>query len=379
MRTLRSAAPLAKTAAQELLLALACGESLPGEADPRWSEALLLAERHGIAPLLHEQLQKQSIPGSVRAQLRVARIAELAREERREKSLVRALHALEREAGGPLIPVLLLKGASSARTLYASGELRPRVDLDLLVLPVQRQLAVERLQALGYVQHAATRGTGEDDADWHELTLVDPVDPAQHLDLHFALSQPERHGLCGERLVAAGMPAPALGAAARILPAEEAALVCAYSIALHELTSPLVVLCDLARLLARCDLHRLVAFAREVRLVRSLHVSVSLLAQLGRRAGNEGRESGLPRATFLLCGAPVSPSQLEQLLDLLGLASVTRLILDAAAAGYDLSRAPPSRAQQLIRKTLFIDRPVDALRFATRHLKRRLRRMASQR
>ena len=368
MRTRRACPLLAKTAVQELLLALARGESLPDESDPRWGEALLLAERHGIAPLLHEQLQQRTAPETVRARLRIARIAELAREERREKALSRVLRALEGEEGGPLIPVLLLKGASSARTIYASGELRPRVDLDLLVLPMHRTRAVERLQARGYVQHAATRGTGEDRPDWHELTLIDPIDPLQHIDLHVALSQAPRQRLDGVQLFAASRPETALGAAARILMPEEAALVCAYSIALHELTSPLVILCDLARLLSACDPSRLSARAHEVQLVRALYVSISLLAQLGPVT------AGVESERFSLCAARVERARLQQLLDASRLSLPVRRLLDASASGYDLSRAPLSRARQLLRKALFIDRALDVARFAAGHALRRLRR-----
>ena len=179
--------------------------SLRGDLPDDLEEALGLAVRHGIAPLLHEAVQAGGLPWlpeTIRRGLREARIAELSLEEKRARALTRVLAALAAE---PLLPVLLIKGAASARTIYPAPELRPRSDLDLLIAPADRTRALAMLRSRGYRQHAKTRGTREDDADWHESTLVDPLDLAQELDHHFALAQPQRHRHLPERLRAAGV------------------------------------------------------------------------------------------------------------------------------------------------------------------------------
>jgi len=388
--------------AHALLLALVRGEAPPEGSDAAWAQALRLAERHGIAPLLHERSLERApadesalrdfsqahglpdlsrddhapgeLPEPARALLRAARISELGLESKREQALRRALEAL---ADGPEpLPVLLIKGAASARTLYASPELRPRGDLDLLVAPAQRERALGRLFARGYAQHETTRGTAEDDPDWHELTLLDPRDRTQQIDLHFALSQPERHRLDAARLFEESRPVPApptgeapLPGDPRLLGPEAAALVCIYSLAVHELTSPLVVLCDLARLLPICELEKLLAMAHDARLTRPLYVAAALLAQLGPRSLR-----GLPCAPYSLCGAPIDPTRLAALLEGAGLPLAVRAALRAAAFGYDLSRAPLARPHQLALKALLIDRPLDLARFAAAHALRSLRR-----
>jgi len=376
---------------QELLLALVRGESgrdawCTNDCGELWLQALGLAERHGVAPLLHAQAQAGALPWLpelARRELRAARIAELSLEEKRARALEAVLRILSGSGAERCIPVLLLKGAASARTLYAQPELRPRSDLDLLIAPDDRAEALARLEAQGYAQHAMTRGTREDQPGWHERTLVHPASPGQQLDLHFALAQAQRHRLDARALLAASVREPALGAAARLLPPAEATLVCAHSLAVHELAAPLITLCDLARLLVRCDPERLARLAREVRLGRALFVSLALLERLSSRparaeAGVDGadakqgaqedRASHPAAAAVSLCGATVERAQLEALAQRLALSAPIERLLHGAAAGFDLSRRRLPRAHQLWRKALFIDRPGDAARFAARHL-----------
>ena len=436
--------------AQALLLAWVRGEAAPaawaGASEEQ--DALALAEVHGLAPLLHEEAQqgRLALPELIRKELRGIRIAELAREEKRARALDRALAALggetsragavdaagagaaaagageetsspalgespawetstaleEPRAALPPLRVLLLKGAASARTLYAAPELRPRSDLDLLVAPPDRAEALARLERAGYTQHGKTRGTREDEPDWHERTLVDPRDRTQQLDLHFALAQPARHRLDAERLFAAAVREPALGAAARVLPAEEAALVCVHALAVHELSAPLISLGDLAGLLARIDVARLLALAGEVRLRRALFVACALLEQLGttplaaspRRHGLDAAHAprsplaAAPTAPeprvqtrgagasggFSFCGQRVERDRLDELLAGCALSPLVQGLLRREAAGYDLARHALARPRQLWRKALFIDRPGDAARFAGGHALQGLRR-----
>ena len=412
------ASGLARTAAERLLVAMLRGDE-PRASQPRapapgmlragvndwdanqsvreepdgslFGEAIALARAHGVAPLLHEQLQRGGlawVPEEARRGLRALRLAELAREVKREKLLQAALRALGGARAEP-VTVLLLKGAASARTLYPSGELRPRGDLDLLVAPADRARSLEALARAGFVQHAKTRGTREDEAGWHERTLIHPehgeAGAPEQLDLHFALAQPERHRLDARRLFAESAPLPhqpdaaaevTPGLALRVLRPEAAALVCAWSIALHELAVPLIGLADLARLLARAEPPRLAGLAGEVHLRRALYVSLRLLARLGPPAFPSkifaaALSRVAPCAPFALAGAPVEPARLALLLEALPLSTPSRRALDAAAGGYDLARAPLSRVRQLWRKALFIDRPQDAARFALRHARSR--------
>jgi hypothetical protein len=366
--------PPKRTPAQALLLDLLHADGLHStpfspNAEPVWREALQLADAHGLAPLLHEQSQQgalKELPELARRELRAARIAELAREEKRSRAQRNALRILAGDDAKPPMTTLLLKGAASARTIYPAPELRPRSDLDLLVSPLDRREALTRLFSRGYAQHEKTRGTREDEPGWHEKTLVDP-ETGEQIDLHFALSQASRHRLDAPRLFAASVREPALGAGARLLPPEEAALVCVHSLVIHELSSPLIALCDLARLLAKAEPLALVRQAIDVRLGRGLVLGVQLLLSLKpQRAG-----------PFSVGGAVVEPASLALLAAKVPLRPGVRALLLAAARRYDLERRPAARLGQLWRKALFIDRSRDVARFAFGHALQSLRRRAA--
>ena len=355
-------------ASQQLFLQLVRGrpgpQGWPAEDAADWGGALTLLLAHGVAPLLHAWALKEvsALPPAVIKHLHRIRAAELLVETRREAALQRALAALAGKDASPL-PVLLLKGAASARTLYAAPELRPRGDLDLLVSPVRFAEALARFDSAGYRHHPKVRGTAEEESGWHERTLIDPVDPSCVLDLHQELLQTGRQGLLAGGLLERSLPAPGLGGRARLCSAEDALLSCVVSLGAHELRSPLVVACDLALLVGRCDLAMVARRAAEARIERMLLLALRWL----------GWAAGEPTKAAALCGLPVDHHHLAALAEALRLSSPLRAALGAVAARYDVQRQPLSRAEQLVRKGLLIDRPWDAVRFAARTLQRALR------
>lgn len=326
-----------------MLLALLRGGVAPGEADPRWPETLALAERHGIAPLLHETAR--GVPPGPLASLRRARARALQDELRLRAGLLRAL-ARVGEA-------VVLKGAAYSVELYPQPELRPRGDIDLLVPPARLEEAARALSA--YRWHPAAR-QHEERAGWHERTLEDPIDPSVVIDLHRGFSQPERTRLDAPALCARSLPEPRLGPLARVLEPTDALLAHAANLGTHELRVPLIALCDLARLWPRADAVLLLERAEEARLCGALYASLALLQQLA------------PAGAF--GGARFDPVSLRELLARVRrrVPSLSgRLALPWVAARYDLGRGTLSRAEQLARKALFIDRPLDRLRFAFAH------------
>lgn len=85
------------------------------------------------------------------------------------------------EAAG--IPSILLKGAAIATWLYGAGEVRPYLDVDLLVPPSQFERAKEVLAELGY-QHRL-RGADPAEINTREQELLGPQDIC--IDLHYGL------------------------------------------------------------------------------------------------------------------------------------------------------------------------------------------------
>lgn len=105
-----------------------------------------------IAPLLDFGVGEASVPESARQTWATARRGTLFRAllaQDEEASVLRAL----RDAG---VPLVVLKGAVLAETVYPAFGLRPMGDLDLLVWPRDAPLARATLRAIGF--EAVPRG-----------------------------------------------------------------------------------------------------------------------------------------------------------------------------------------------------------------------------
>lgn len=201
----------------------------PG-AMPDESVLLATARAEGVLALCHHQLRRSPAWAQAPESLRVALTRHagqaVAVEMMRAVELREALEALARQE----LPVLLLKGAALAYTLYPEPHLRSRCDTDLL-LPSrdEAERAWRVLQTLGYQRPGAVRG----DLISHELCCY----KAGHgglshaLDVHWRWSNA---ALFAERLTfaelaAADVPVPALGPRARSLgPAHALLLACVH-------------------------------------------------------------------------------------------------------------------------------------------------------
>lgn len=318
----------------ELLVALLRNDAPPpGDADPRWPEALALAARHGIAPLLHATVQ--GLPPGATAGLRRERTTALRESLWREPGLRRALEALP--------DAVVLKGAAWASELYESPELRPCADIDLLH-PTARDLP-----SYAWHPHPGVRAQ-EARPGWHERTFIDPRDPRVVIDLHTAFSQRERTAVDVAELCARARPGR-LGF--RVLDPDDAVLAQALSLATHELRSPLIAVVDFARLWRRCNPAIVRARAQQYRVCGALWAALRLLSRCAGDAGQFG-------------GVAVEPALRVEL------GFFARLMLRWTVSRYDLSRRQPGRVEQLLRKTFFIDRPRDRVRFALAEARRRV-------
>lgn len=115
-----------------------------------WPALVELAVREGTAPLLHSHLQRLGLLDRLPTVGR-RRLAEVARGVWAANAVLarhwgEATEAL-RQAG---VDTLTLKGMALANIVYAEPALRPMADLDLLVRPADRAVAVPTLRALGY-------------------------------------------------------------------------------------------------------------------------------------------------------------------------------------------------------------------------------------
>jgi hypothetical protein len=115
-----------------------------------WRLLATTARREGVAPLLYHALREAGwpadVPTDVQADLRHAYYTTTAVNLLVYRELSRILTALHP------IPIVVLKGAALAVTLYPSIGLRPMGDLDLLVPEERLAETVACLKALGYVE-----------------------------------------------------------------------------------------------------------------------------------------------------------------------------------------------------------------------------------
>jgi hypothetical protein len=127
---------------------LARSEAAIGALTPDdWDRVSTLAASQGVGPVLQRRLGRQGlVPAASTARLRDASRASAARNLLLIADLGRILRAMR--AGG--IPVIPLKGAFLAESVYGDIALRPMADLDLLVKPADLPRAIDTLRQLGY-------------------------------------------------------------------------------------------------------------------------------------------------------------------------------------------------------------------------------------
>ena len=114
-----------------------------------WTE---LAKREGLAPLLYYTQESSGWPLLVPVQEREALREEYLKAGGSNllvyRELARVLSAFQ--VAVPLAPLVLLKGAALATTLYPEFGLRPMTDIDMLLPREHLEEAVDTLRTLGY-------------------------------------------------------------------------------------------------------------------------------------------------------------------------------------------------------------------------------------
>jgi hypothetical protein len=134
---------------------------------------------------------KPRVPAAVQANLRQAYYAATVRNFLIYRELSRILTALNTQYPipntQPPIPVILLKGAALAATLYPSIGLRTMGDLDLLVPQDRLVEAVACLKALGYVEPYPEMAAGLNALVGHHVHLRSSQNIPLAVELHWTL------------------------------------------------------------------------------------------------------------------------------------------------------------------------------------------------
>ncbi len=253
-----------------------------------WGQVVARALRLGMAPLLYRRLQPYSthLPAAVLAGLEQAYWATAVANTCR-------LAELQRIVGGMAaaqVPVILLKGAILAETIYPDVGTRPMGDLDLLIPPAQVEVAEAVLEQLGYTTPAVD-SLGHSRAFLKcyggELTFYSHEGTGTGLDLHWRLIHHEGFRdiltIDSQALWLRACPVPSLAGAAWQLSVEDTLLYLALHLAVHHRLSDLRMFLDVDQLIRASAAIRwpeVVARATEWRVRHVVYMTLMLCRQL---------------------------------------------------------------------------------------------------
>lgn len=171
--------------ALSLLAALATGSSHRALGEGDWSRVADVAIAERLAPLVYwKQKSNPSLPGIVAERLR----RELYRTSAVNQILFRELALLlEAARARDLDPVIVLKGAALAASLYDDMALRPMGDVDLLVKRESVDALVELARELGYGRTHPEMGSGLREKVRYHVALENARESTAKLEVHWQL------------------------------------------------------------------------------------------------------------------------------------------------------------------------------------------------
>jgi hypothetical protein len=252
---------------------LAAAQALAAAPGWNWDTTAQRVATEGIAPLLAHTLRgAQWVPAELRSAWRTAYLRNGMRNALLFQNLATVLDGLARTR----IPVIVLKGAALAETIYGNVALRPMVDLDLLVRPAQAQAALAVLQELGYATADIEERAGVTLNYENEVALVKPGVVPAAMELHWSLfdSPFYQQRLNLDWFWASARPATIAGRPAQVLGLEAQLLHLSAHVVLHHQGAGMLWLHDIAELLARqadrVDWNQLLVQAQENDLVLPL-------------------------------------------------------------------------------------------------------------
>ncbi len=117
----------------------------------RWHDMKVMAVQEGVAPLLYWTWNRQGYPAAAPPALPLHLKTLFLQAYLRQQMFLGGVNERILPALAPFIsPLVLLKGAALAQTIYPHPALRLMGDLDILVRPQQIQEAIRRCRSQGY-------------------------------------------------------------------------------------------------------------------------------------------------------------------------------------------------------------------------------------
>lgn len=157
----------------------------PTVAAPEWELLVPLARRHGLSGLLYKSIQAVE-PSDVPPTILTALHENYLNGRLLQRLAYEELSALLDAFARAEIPVIVLKGAALAKTIYADAALRPFGDLDLLVHANDFARAADILRARDF-QSTTEVEEGRDNALWGQQVFFRAGNHPAHIELHSQL------------------------------------------------------------------------------------------------------------------------------------------------------------------------------------------------
>jgi len=237
---------------------------------------------HGVAPLVYAAA---GVP-----QLRDVAMSAAVAEPLRLRELRAVLDGLAARGVRPLI----LKGSALAYSMYAAGELRPRMDCDLLIEGAEMEIVAEVFAALGY--EAAINSGDELGIRQRSFSRTDEFDVSHNFDVHVAIANTAVFAsvLRYDELLSRAVAVPRIGEHALRLSNADALLhACIHRVAHHHNSDRLIWLCDihlLRRSLTRDELRDFWQLAADRRVVAVCRRAFELEASWFGSAGDAAEQ-----------------------------------------------------------------------------------------
>jgi hypothetical protein len=153
-----------------------------------WRLLAPMAKSEGVAPLLYWTLQHTDLPTvNVPPKILSYLTSEFYKTVAQNVLLYQALDRILEVLRIAQVPVIVLKGAALAATLYPDPALRPMTDLDLLVRQVDFDHAEACLRDLGYRQGYPEMSPGFNQRVGFHIYMESTPDQASAVELHWGL------------------------------------------------------------------------------------------------------------------------------------------------------------------------------------------------
>jgi len=187
-----------------------------------WTAVVELAALHGVLPLLYLRLTTgacpPAVPERVLQRLREGFLMNGAKNALLFQELAQVLRALEQAS----IPVIVLKGAHLAASVYSHMAVRTMGDIDLMVRRDDLEKSISRLGDLGYSAKTKVNDVAALCETGHHWPRMFRPPPAAGIEIHWVLTKPSQFG----KITTAGFwersqPTTIAGVGARVLSPED--------------------------------------------------------------------------------------------------------------------------------------------------------------